>query len=337
MLRGFFPPANMPVALSEMLSGAFGLMPKPPATPSGPSAGKSIFDLRAYLDEKRVRIHRALDQYLPDEPRATRLKRAMRHSLMAGGKRLRPILCLAAAEAVGGKDADVMPAACALEMIHTYSLIHDDLPAMDDDALRRGRPTCHIQFDEATAILAGDALLTLAFQVLADAASGNDWKNRALMLVLQEIGRAAGCEGMIEGQMRDMAAENTHLTLAALEAMHALKTGALIRASVRSGAILGRGTTAQVRQLDLYAERIGLAFQVTDDILNVEGDPERMGKAAGTDAERHKCTYPALLGLAASKELARTLTEEAIGALSDFDEGAAPLRAIAAYILERRR
>jgi geranylgeranyl diphosphate synthase, type II len=294
------------------------------------------FDLSGYLAARRNKVDQALAKVLGHDSEPARLVSAMRHSLMAGGKRLRPVLCLAAAEAVGGSALNALPAACALEMIHTYSLIHDDLPPMDDDDLRRGKPTCHKAFDEATAILAGDALLTLAFQFLSESALAEREGDRGLR-VLSEISQASGYRGMIEGQMRDMAGETRDLGLEELQAMHELKTGALIRASVRVGGILGGGSDELVRGLDRYGAKIGLAFQVTDDILNVEGDPEIMGKAAGTDTARNKSTYPSLLGLAASKTLARRLVEEALAILEAFDGRADPLRWIARYILDRRK
>ncbi len=296
-----------------------------------------MVDLKAYLAVRRERINAALDAVWGENSPSTRLVSAMRYSLTAGGKRLRPILCLAAAEAVGGDSADALPAACALELIHTYSLIHDDLPAMDDDDLRRGKPTCHKAFDEATAVLAGDGLLTLAFQVLSESSSREAFRAEAWLRVIEEIARAAGYRGMIEGQMRDMDGETHGLGLKELEAMHRLKTGALIRAAVRSGAILGGGTEDRIDRLDRYGGSIGLAFQVTDDILNVEGDPSVMGKAAGTDATRSKNTYPALLGLEKSKAFAEHLIQEALGALAGFDQKSDPLRAVARYILDRRR
>ncbi len=289
-----------------------------------------MFDLKPYLSEKAKEINHRLDRLLADRP--VRLVRAMRHSLMDGGKRIRPALCMAAAEAAaGGADDVVLRAACAIEMIHTYSLIHDDLPAMDDDALRRGKPTCHVAFDEASAILAGDALLTLAFETLASLPPESG------MRVVGVVARAAGYEGMIEGQMRDMAAEGAGLEVDALAGMHALKTGALIRAAVKTGAILAGAGDDRIGFLDRYAEKIGLAFQVTDDLLNVEGDPARLGKAVGTDRVRGKTTYPALLGTARSRELAETLVREALEALQDFDRRADPLRAIARYIIDRNR
>jgi geranylgeranyl diphosphate synthase type II len=297
-----------------------------------------MFDLNAYLVLKREQVNSALDKSLEKSPDAGRLENAMRYSLMGGGKRLRPVLCIAAAEAVGGVAVDVLPAACAMEMIHTYSLIHDDLPAMDNDDLRRGKPTCHVAFDEATAILAGDALLTLAFQTLSSVA-GSINKNHASkwISVINKISFAAGYKGLIEGQMRDIAFEGTRISLNELEAMHALKTGALIQAATCSGAILADGNNKHVEQLEIYAKNIGLAFQVTDDILNVEGDPSIMGKAIGTDKTRNKSTYPSLLGVEKSKEFAKKLVYNALRALDSFDHRSDPLRAIAGYVIERKR
>ncbi len=297
-----------------------------------------MFNLNAYLVSKREKINSALDKILGDFPGASRLENAMRYSLMGDGKRLRPVLCIAAAEAVGGRATDVLPAACAFEMIHTYSLIHDDLPAMDDDDLRRGKPTCHVAFDEATAILAGDALLTLAFQTLSSA-DGCCIKNQASkwLGVVHKISFAAGYKGLIEGQMRDIAFEGTRLSLNELEAMHSLKTGALIEAAICSGAILADGSYEQVEQLEIYAKNIGLAFQVADDILNVEGNPSIMGKAAGTDKTRKKSTYPSILGIEKSKIFAERLVNNALQALEGFDNRSDPLRAIAGYVIKRKR
>jgi geranylgeranyl diphosphate synthase type II len=297
-----------------------------------------MFDLNAYLVLKREQVDSTLDKSLEKSPDASRLENAMRYSLMGGGKRLRPVLCIAAAEAVGGGATDVLPAACAMEMIHTYSLIHDDLPAMDNDDMRRGKPTCHVAFDEATAILAGDALLTLAFQTLSSVARGIN-KNHASkwLSIINKISFAAGYKGLIEGQMRDIAFEGSRISLNELEAMHALKTGALIEAATCSGAILADGTYKQVEQLEIYAKNVGLAFQVTDDILNVEGDPSVMGKAIGTDKTRNKSTYPSLLGVEKSKEFAKKLVNNALEALDGFDHRSDPLRAIAGYVIERKR
>lgn len=296
-----------------------------------------MIDLKAYLARKAQRINQSLEAVLKTADEPDRLLQAMSYALLAGGKRIRPILCLAAAEAIDGDPQEVMPAACALEMIHAYSLIHDDLPAMDDDDIRRGQPTCHKAFDEATAILAGDALLTLAFQMLSSIAINKPEQAAKWLRVIQLISHAAGYCGMIQGQMLDMASEKKQLTLAELKSMHRLKTGALIEASVRCGAELAGVNSTQIQMFERYAQNIGLAFQVTDDILNVEGDPEVMGKAVGTDAQRSKTTYPALLGLTKSKEFADQLVENALTALEDFDPKAEPLRAIARYIRFRNR
>ncbi len=299
---------------------------------------KTPFDLAAYLKQKRSVIDAALyDRVHRAVPKKSRLKEAMTYSLMAGGKRLRPILCLAAAEAVGSTESDALAPACAIEMVHTYSLIHDDLPAMDDDALRRGKPTCHVAFGDATAILAGDALLTLAFEVLVEEGNSRDRPLAAVMEAVRVLARAAGPSGMIQGQMEDIAAEGADLDLLRLRRLHALKTGALIQGAAAMGAILGGGSGRQVRQLKAYAGNLGLAFQVIDDVLNVEGDPAVMGKAAGTDRLKKKSTYPALMGISASKEFAGKCVDTALQALSDFDNKADPLRAIAAYVIERKR
>ena len=296
-----------------------------------------MFDLTVYIDNKNQQINVALEKILhasiPSEP----IVEAMKYSLMAGGKRIRPVLCLAAAEAVGGKPQAVLPAACALEIVHTYSLIHDDLPAMDNDDLRRGKPTCHVAFDEATAILAGDALLTLAFQVLSSVQSTTGNQASGWLKVIHIISTAAGYRGMIRGQMLDMAAEGQHLTVAELKSMHALKTGALIEASLLCGALLADARKRQMDILKTYARSIGLAFQVTDDILNVEGNPKIMGKAVGTDELREKSTYPAILGLERSRQFAKNLVNEALQALENFDKKADPLRALATYIIDRKR
>lgn len=298
---------------------------------------KELFELASYLESKREQINTYLDQCLQDAPGSSRLVAAMRYSLMAGGKRLRPLLCLAGAEAVGGKPQDFISTACALEMIHTYSLIHDDLPAMDNDDLRRGKPACHIAFDEATAILAGDALLTMAFQTLSSIEHIDKHHALKWLSVLNRISRAAGYQGMIEGQMRDIDAESTPLNRDALEELHQLKTGALIEASVYCGGFLGGGSREQLDRLQTYAGCIGLAFQVKDDVLNVEGDPAILGKEVGTDEIRKKSTYPSIIGLEPSKSFARQLVNRAIQALESFDHRSDPLRAIAEYIIERQR
>ncbi|MBL0715568.1 MAG: polyprenyl synthetase family protein [Desulfosarcina sp.] len=297
-----------------------------------------LFDLKAYIESRRHQVNRFLTQSLQETSRPSEIVAAMRHSLHAGGKRLRPILCMAACEAVGGRGDDVLPACCAIEMVHTYSLIHDDLPAMDDDQLRRGKPTCHIAFGEATAILAGDALVTKAFHLLADHALKQAGPGQIQWLrVIQHIARAAGYEGMIEGQMQDIRSEGRLLNMEQLEQLHRLKTGALIAAAVVAGAEIGKAVPEQKEALNRYAEKIGLAFQVQDDILNIVGDPERLGKGVGTDQRRGKSTYPALLGLQAAKNKAEELIAQALHALDIFDTKTEPLRAIAKYIINRKR
>ncbi len=298
-----------------------------------------MFNLKAYLDSKKRQVDKAIEQKIIPAGESGRLERAMAYSLMAGGKRIRPILCMAAAEAVSADKSkiEIMECACALEMIHTYSLIHDDLPAMDNDRLRRGKPTCHIAFDESTAILAGDALLTLAFEILASAGTVDKKHGHRWIKIIHSISQAAGYRGMIEGQVRDIQFEGRAVSLNQLKNMQALKTGALIRASVYAGAVLAGASVEKTERLDRYARNIGLAFQITDDILNVEGDPEIMGKASGTDQMSDKATYPALLGLAASGEYLSKLIENALQALSNFGGQADPLRAIAGYIVKRKK
>jgi geranylgeranyl diphosphate synthase type II len=295
------------------------------------------FHLNSYLSSKRKLINNALGAIIENNSKDTKIKSAMEYSLMSGGKRLRPILCIAAAETVGSHLEDTMGAACAIEMIHTYSLIHDDLPAMDNDNLRRGRPTCHIKFDETTAILAGDALLTLAFEILSSVESIDKDHGFNRLRALHAIAMASGYKGMIEGQMQDISAEGNVLGIEDLKKMHRLKTGALIEASVFAGTILGNGNRDQIEKLNNYARNIGLAFQITDDILNVEGDPDIMGKDAGTDQVRGKSTYPSIIGMKKSKEIAKKLVNDALKVLDYFDNKADPLRAIAHYIVDRNK
>jgi geranylgeranyl diphosphate synthase, type II len=295
-----------------------------------------LFDLKTYLQSKQQQVNDELVQSLPPSE-SSRIADAMRYSVMAGGKRLRPVLCLAAAEAVGDRCEDALNTAVALELIHTYSLIHDDLPAMDDDVLRRGKPTCHVAFDEATAILTGDALLTLAFQLLASPEGMADVPADKRLHVINAVAAAAGHKGMIGGQMADIGSEGNRIALSRLEQLHMMKTGALINAAITTGAILGGATSEQIRHLHKYAQNIGLAFQIIDDILNVEGDPALLGKAVGTDEEKKKSTYPALLGLVESRKLAASRVKEALQALEYFDKKADPLRAIAKYVIDRKR
>jgi geranylgeranyl diphosphate synthase type II len=295
-----------------------------------------MFDFKQYMKNQQKRVNEKLASLFAQVPQQSRLLSAMQYSLMAGGKRIRPILCISAASAIDEKHIDVLPVACAIECIHTYSLIHDDLPSMDNDDLRRGNPTCHKAFDEATAILAGDALLTLAFEILSDMTISHQTPQIQLELI-RIIANAAGPYGMIEGQMRDIESETKQLNEKELEQLHNLKTGALISASVKAGAILAEGTRQQQDCLDVYAQNIGLAFQVVDDVLNVKGDPERLGKAVGTDSDLQKNTYPGLIGVRQAEQKARQLLHNAIESLQDFDNRAEPLRAIANYIIRRDR
>jgi geranylgeranyl diphosphate synthase, type II len=304
------------------------------------SGGFSAFNLPKYLKFQKTFVEKGLYQILQRFPQNSRITDAVDHSLMSGGKRLRPILCIAASEVVvaeGSSVDNVLPVACALEMIHTYSLIHDDLPAMDNDELRRGRPTCHMAFDEATAILAGDALLTMAFETLSFSANKQGVNPAGWLRIIELIAGSSGVHGMVEGQMQDIFSEGNILSLESLKKMHRLKTGALIEASVCSGAILSGAQEHQLDHLKNYAQNIGLAFQVVDDILNVEGDPDLLGKAVGSDQQRKKSTYPSLLGLKESKIFAEKLIKTALQALENFDNRADPLRAIAGYIIDRKR
>ncbi len=294
------------------------------------------FDLPHYLGERRKLVDDALERFLPpDEAPPPTVHRAMRYSVMAGGKRLRPILVIAGAEAAGGRLETVLPTACALEMIHTYSLIHDDLPAMDDDDYRRGRLTSHKVFGEAMAILAGDALLTLAFRLVAEnAALVAD--PRVICAVVAEIATAAGTGGMVGGQVVDIESEGKPVTAETLDYIHTHKTAALIRASLRAGALLAGATPAALAAITTAGERLGLAFQIVDDILDVEGSLEELGKTAGSDERKQKATYPALHGLDASRRRAHTLIQEAKGALTPLGRPAAPIAALADFIFERR-
>ncbi|BCG48118.1 (2E,6E)-farnesyl diphosphate synthase [Citrifermentans bremense] len=293
-------------------------------------------DLKQYLKQKCELVDQALERFLPNgKELPASLHGSMRYSVFAGGKRVRPVLMLAACEAVGGELKPALPAACAMEMIHTYSLIHDDLPAMDNDDFRRGNPTNHKVYGEATAILAGDALLTEAFILLSCNGEGVD--PAARLRVIHEIAHASGSRGMVGGQMVDMESEGKHdIDMATLSYIHTHKTGALIRASVRAGAILGGASEEAFDALTRYADAIGLAFQIADDVLDVEGTTEELGKDAGSDQARGKATYPALVGLEASKLRAEELVQIALAALEPFDERAEPLRAIASYIVKRK-
>lgn len=268
--------------------------------------------LAQYLDHKRKRIDEALRRVMAEEKDVpAELKEAMNYSLFAGGKRLRPVLTLTVAEALSAPLEPVTPFACAIEMIHTYSLIHDDLPSMDDDDTRRGRPTNHKVFGEAMAILAGDALLTKAFGLMTRCSSGEGADAEKLIKLIDEASHAAGAEGMVGGQVKDILAETNPVSVQELTDIHRLKTGALLRLSVRAGAILSGATLDQLDALTRYADNIGLAFQIQDDVLDIVGDQEKTGKPTGRDEARHKATFPALIGLTESKKRVQTLVEEA--------------------------
>lgn len=294
-------------------------------------------NLKIYLGERKKVVDEALKRFAPvPEGAAAKVAEAMNYSLFAGGKRLRPILCMAGASAVGGDETAVLPVACGLEMIHTYSLIHDDLPSMDNDDLRRGKPTNHKAFGEPVALLAGDGLLTEAFALItgADSCAGDPAR---LMRVVALIARAAGYRGMVGGQVADILSEGGAVDTALVRYIHTHKTGALISASVTSGAILGNGSDEQVGAITSYGEAIGLAFQVSDDILDIEGDPEKTGKKPGGDARKKKITYPSVLGLKQSKEIQKELVNQAVAAIERFDRKADPLRSLARYIIERNQ
>jgi geranylgeranyl diphosphate synthase, type II len=295
-------------------------------------------DIEHYLRERAMVVERALAAAVAETGAPDgHLFEAMRYSLLAGGKRLRPVLALAACEAVGGPLEAAMGFACAIEMIHTYSLIHDDLPCMDDDDLRRGRPTNHKVYGEAIATLAGDALLTDAFRMLArSAAASATVAPVALLATVAELAEAAGSAGMVAGQVIDLIGEGRIMTVAELEYLHRRKTGALFIAAVRGGARLGGAGEAQLEMLDAYASALGLAFQVIDDILDVEASTEQMGKRTGKDGAHGKNTYPGLIGLDKSWQLARDLERRAHRALDGFDHRAEPLRALASFAVERR-
>jgi geranylgeranyl diphosphate synthase type II len=290
-------------------------------------------ELKRYLVARQKEVDRALDRFLPKEstPPAT-IHKAMRYSLFAGGKRLRPILCLAAAEACGGETRPALPLACTVECIHTYSLIHDDLPSMDNDDLRRGRPTCHKVFGEGIAILAGDALLTIAFEI---AATVQLPRRYALPGVFSEIASAAGSRKLIAGQVADLEAEGRTLNRAQLRYIHENKTAALLTASVRLGAMTANATAKQLAAITDFGCALGLAFQVIDDILDVTQTSEKLGKSAGKDIAAKKATYPAVIGLEKSRAEARRLTSKAHRALESLSERAATLRALADYLLRR--
>lgn len=290
-----------------------------------------------YLERKRIEVDRFLDLVTPPSVTPpTTLHESMRYSLLAGGKRIRPILAIAAAEAIAATTPGLMPVACSLEFIHTYSLIHDDLPSMDNDDFRRGKPTSHKAYGEAMAILTGDALLTMAFDIISrpDLMKGCD-PVRQVRLV-QELAYGSGNMGMVGGQVFDIKAENKDIDLSTLQNIHKHKTGMLIRAAVRMGAIAAGANDRQLDDMTGYAEDIGLAFQIADDVLNVTGTREELGKNPNTDAERGKKTYPTFHGVEGAKKLADDCVTRAINRLSSFDSLADSLREIARYITSRK-
>lgn len=286
-------------------------------------------DIETYLQSRKTQVDQALAVYLSsrsDWP--PRLKEAIGYSLKAGGKRIRPILVLASLEACGGSEEEALPVALSLELIHTFSLIHDDLPAMDNDDLRRGKPTNHKIFGEGIAILTGDGLLSEAFYLLSQGTKNLE--------VIQDVALATGPTGMVGGQVLDLEGEGIALELEGLEKIHRYKTGRLITVSVTSGAKLAKAGVKELEAITTYGEKIGLAFQIADDILNVEGSMENLGKSVGSDSNKKKSTYPALIGLEASKRKAKELSEEAVEALNFFDAKADPLRAMAKFIIARK-
>ena len=292
-------------------------------------------ELKAFLAAKRELVDQALETYLPRRETGTEIVDAMRYSLFAGGKRLRPILCLAGAEAVGGDPAKVMFCACAMEMIHTYSLIHDDLPGMDDDDLRRGVPTNHKVYGVGMAVLAGDGLLTQAFDLMSDPLAYKGVDPALVLKAANLLARASGFMGMVGGQAADLLAEQKEPDLALVQYIHATKTGAIIAASVESGALLAGGGPEEVKALGRYGRRIGLAFQIADDLLDLTGDTKTLGKTVGADEARGKMTYPVAAGPAAAREAGQRLVDEAAEIAGGFGEAARPLVDLAHYIMER--
>ena len=290
-----------------------------------------------FLKEKKALVDQKLEELLPerDEP-GGRVISAMRYSLMAGGKRLRPVLCMLGAEAVGRRGEDFLLFACGLECLHTYSLIHDDLPAIDDDDLRRGKPTCHRAFDEATAILAGDGLLTLAFELFSSPELLEVTSPERLLQAVHLVAQAAGASGMVAGQMADLLAEGREISPEELSYIHRKKTAALLSASVVSGGLLAGAPANELQALETYGEALGLAFQIVDDILDVVGEEKKLGKPVGADIRKKKATYPALLGLSEARNKAKELIETAVSALQVFGPKAEPLKALARFVLSRQ-
>jgi geranylgeranyl diphosphate synthase type II len=290
-------------------------------------------DFSHYWSARQKKVDAALDRYLPSaRTKPKTIHEAMRYSIFAGGKRLRPVICLATAEVISGKNDDALPLACAVECIHTYSLIHDDLPAMDNDDFRRGKPTSHKVYGEGIAILAGDALLTIAFEI---AASCRAWPRYSHADVIKEVALAAGSQRLVAGQVADLEGEGRKITPAELRYIHENKTAALIASSIRLGAMSANATAKQLAHLTDFGQSLGLAFQVIDDILDVTQTTEKLGKSAGKDITAQKATYPALLGLDPARKEADRLTARARAALKPFGKSAAPLEAIADFLLKR--
>ena len=291
--------------------------------------------LEEYLETKKNLVDRALEEYFPERDGfSSEISESMRYSLFAGGKRIRPVLCVASAEAVGGREDAVLPIACAIEMIHTYSLIHDDLPLMDDDDYRRGKPSNHKVFGEGVAVLAGDALLTEAFSLLSGKTTGISPEKS--LSIIHEISTAAGFQGMIGGQVADLRAEGKEVGMEEVNYIHINKTQALITVSIRAGAIAAGAGKDDLNALSEYGRKTGLAFQIADDILDIESSREILGKDTGSDEDSKKATYPALIGIEESKKRTRKLVEDALSDINRFDEKALPLRMIARFIAERK-
>jgi geranylgeranyl diphosphate synthase type II len=296
-------------------------------------SAKTQFDLQQFLATRTKTVNAALDKFLPsDKTRPVTIHKAMRYSLFAGGKRMRPALCLAAAAACGGREADALPLACAVECIHTYSLIHDDLPAMDNDDFRRGKPTNHKVFGDGIAVLAGDALLTQAFEIAAQSRGWPRYTHRDLIL---EIAKASGSLQLVAGQVADLEGEGRKLSVDELRYIHERKTSALLCCSVRLGGMSANCTAAQLKALTDFGYHVGLAFQVIDDILDVTQTSEQLGKTAGKDTQAQKATYPAIVGLEKSRQIAEQLTAKAFAALKIFKGKAVALEALAEFLLKR--
>lgn len=294
-------------------------------------------DIEAYLNHQRQRVEQFLEQSLPEpSPPPQQLYDSMRYSLLGGGKRIRPVLAIAAAQALGYDHDAFLPFAASLEFVHTYSLIHDDLPAMDDDDYRRGRLTNHKVFGDAMAILTGDALLTMAFELCSRVEDTGIVSATQRVAIVRELALGSGHQGMVGGQVMDIQAEHQDGSVVHLQQIHAYKTGRLIRAAVRIGGILGGASPQRLQCLTGYAEEIGLAFQIADDVLNMVGTREELGKEAGTDVKRGKQTYPSFFGVAGARKMGEECIQRALKCLESFNEQADPLRHIAGYITARR-